>query len=846
MHYRTNRYRTLFAAAALLLGSGQAQAGGFSEIPSYYKDLSFDLTSPSAYVTAVGGYANPAVYAMMPGSEIEAYFSDPKQDLVSGLNQWGLFTGLQHLGFGFQHQRAPGPDGTVSVTDYRLALSGGTKDITFGLGVGWSGGDTDTFGRTTIMQLGLVRRFGRYVSLGVSGDFSTETSDQAGLFDLAVRPMGDGRLTLFGDLQYPKGYSFKDSPWSAGAMLEVPAGVRFIGRYYEDESFSIALAYTFGAGTEGGIVRGSAQPFYDKDANHTGTNWGVRMGYRQANGLWSGYQRDSRYAKMQLRGPVKHTRFKYFDRSLTLSGILDALEGVRTDDRVAGVAINLSGLAVSRGNAWEIREKLSELQRDGKHVVVFIDQAGMTLYHLASVADRIVMDPEGYMILPGYSMSRTYLSELAKKLGLGVEEFRFKEYKSAMESLTRRNMSPADREQRQALVDEYYRTMRDDVAASRDVDGSTVDEWIDDITIMLAPTAVEQGLVDQLGRWEDAGKIVKEFEGSGKRFVGKDALAKFAYPSESWGEPPRIAVVYAIGVCAMDTGIRARELSGIIRRLSRDRLVKAVVLRVNSPGGSSTASDVVAGALRECAKRKPVIVSQGDVAASGGYWISMYGDEIIAQPMTITGSIGVIGGWVWDDGIGEKMGLDSDYVKKGKHADAFVQLKFPFLPLSVPERQLTEVEKSHVLGVMEGIYGSFVTNVSAGRKMDPADVEKVAKGRVWTGAQGVQIGLIDRIGGLERAIAVAREKAGIKPDDEVKIVEYGGEKSWLDMVLAGPRTALGSLVDFGSAAPEVEDDLAFLYNYDMVYLEELCRNNGRPRCMLPPEFMPREEEPVDY
>jgi len=834
--------RHTLIAALLVATTACGALATSSELPSYYAEGTFNLTSPSALTTAVGGYYNPAVYPMMPGTELEFYFSDPKTDAISGLNRWGAFTGLNNLGFGFIHERGFDAVGNLtSVTDYRLALAGGTRAHALGVSVGWQSGNKTAFNRTTIMQVGVVERFGRHVSLGLNGTFSTEVSDQSGLFDLAVRPLGDERFTVFGDLEYPRGYSFKNSPWSAGAMLEVPSGVKIVGRYFENESFSLALAYTFGGGINTGKLRGSAQPYWNESSNHAATNWGVRVGYAERNGVLTSLTESNNYVAMELRGPVRHTRFKYFDRGMTLSHILASLEGARTDPRVAGVALNLSGVKISNGSAWEIREKLAQLQRDGKHVVVFIDNAGMATYHLASVADRVVMDPQGMFMLPGYAMGRTYLNRLAEKLGVGVEEWRFKDYKSAMEGLVRRDMSPEDREQRQALVDEYYATFRSEAASSRRVEESTVDEWVDDMVIVMPLDAVEQGMVDELALWDDIGRVVAEFEGDGKRFIKADDTARYAYPAVEWGEPDRIAVVYAIGGTEMDSGMNARRVQKTIRALKRNRTVKAIVLRVNSPGGDAMASNVVAEAIRDCQKVKPVIVSQADVAASGGYWVSMYADEIIAQPTTITGSIGVIAGWVWDDGLSDKLGVDTDHVKAGAHADLFVNMRFPFLPLGIPYRQVTDDEREQALAQMEKMYNGFVAKVAEGRGMTVDQVAEIAKGRVWTGAQGLENGLIDRIGGLNTAIEVARDKAGLEKDDYVQVVEYGSTRGLFNPDFLKPLPLTFKWFGGGpEQAPSTDvSPAAFLLNYEMFYLQQLSRFNGRPQCLIPPEYLPQ-------
>jgi protease-4 len=185
----------------------------------------------------------------------------------------------------------------------------------------------------------------------------------------------------------------------------------------------------------------------------------------------------------------------------------------------------------------------------------------------------------------------------------------------------------------------------------------------------------------------------------------------------------------------MDSGIQARKLEKTLRSLRNRDEVKAVVVRVDSPGGSPLASDLVAGQMRELMKKKPVVVSQGDVAASGGYWLSMCSNQIVAQPTTVTGSIGIIAGWAWDKGLGEKVGMEGDFVKRGEHADAFFSLKPPFIPVGIPHRAVTDAERTIVLDAMKEMYRGFVDKVAKNRKLTPERVEELAQGRVWTGVE---------------------------------------------------------------------------------------------------------------
>jgi protease-4 len=824
---------------------------GTSDLPSYFRTNGFNVTTPSTWATADGGYNNPGVYSMMQGGEAQFFWTAKNRDILDQWRHWGLFLGGEHVGFGTVYNRYPNEDGTgtIGVTDYRLALSGGNKAASLGIAYGWSGGQGRDIGRTRVIQVGTVQRWSPYVSLGAAGVFSTEVRDQSGLFDLGVRPLGDERLALFGALELPRGVSLEDAPWGAGAMVEWPVGLKLVGRYFENETWDFSIVYSFGGAIESGHFRLSSNPRFDTDSDLTYTNWGVRLGYPERGFIGEHLRKDRHYVSMDLKGPVVHTRYLYFDKRRTLMSLLRSIEDAKNDPRISGVVLNLSGIRISRGNAWEVREQLIDLQESGKHVVIYFDEANITTYHLASVADRVVMDPQGVILMPGYVLGRTYLAGTMEKLGLGFDEWRFLKYKSAAETYSRTSMSEADREQRQALVDGYYEMMRTDVAESREVDPRAVDKWVDEVTVVLPSVAKREGLVDDLARWEDIRDVVTDLEGEAKGFVSPASVAGRYYKSKRWGEPPKIAVVYAIGECAMDKGIQARRLEKVLASLRKNREVRAVVLRVNSPGGSALASDLVAEEVRKCSKIKPVIISQGDVAASGGYWVSMHGDEIVAQPTTITGSIGVIGGWVWNKEFAEKLGLSSDFVKRGKRADLFFGPKLPLIGLTVPHRPLTESEREQIIADMDTLYQEFVETVAEGREMTKDKVEKIAQGRVWTGNAGKENGLVDTIGGLMTAIEVAREKAGFGPDDEVRILDFSVRGQFDLSQVFGSSPIPMPMVGWwpwrrgsADAGRHAEDLLLaeFLDDYDMIYLREIVKNNGLPLCLVPPDFIPQD------
>jgi protease-4 len=817
----------------MLFAAGGAVADSQDEIPSYYSHLDFNLTGPGTQVSAVGGFANPALYRMLPNSEMQFHWSDDGATLRS-LPKWGWFFGSPHMGFGIVHSRFGSPltPGSPSVTDYQLSLAQGNRNASLGIAFGWSSGDEELAGRSRTIRVGGLHRIGRHASLGLVGTFATDSDARSGLVDLAVRPLGDRRITVFADAEMQKDTRLEDALWSVGAMVEPLPGLQLMGRYFENESYAVSVGFSFG------VLGVTASPHFDKENDLSHTLYGVRLGFRERNVYDTYLAKNSSYLSMELTGNVRYRKYRLFDdKTQTLHSVLMSLESAKNDPQIRGVALNLSGANISRGKAWEIGEKLKAIRKEGKHVIIFIDRAGMTMYHLASTADRIVMDPTGIMMLPGYVMGRTFMVGLLEKLGLGVDEWRFFKYKSAFESLSREKMSEPDREQRLALIEGYYNEIKKEVTQSRGVSDDEFDRWINKEIVITPAAALSKGMVDKLGRWEDVKDVIKELEGKNKRMIPPKKLADNMFHSTTWSENPRVAIVYGLGVCAMDEGIKARKLGKIFRKLKDDRRVNAVVFRVDSPGGDGMASDVVAEALRKCAEKKPVIVSQGDVAASGGYWISMYGTEILALPTTITGSIGVIGGWIWNDGIGEKTGLMSDHVKVGDHADLGFGIVLPLLGIRIPDRSLSQSERDQVEGLLLDFYDEFLTKVATGRQMNKDDVADIAQGRVWTGHAGLANGLIDRIGGMELAMKIAREKAGIGPDERVDVVEYP-PTPWFNLgeLFGGPLSSLLRMQDGPDEVESVAEDYA--ENYELLYLQAVAEHNGRPLFMVPPEILP--------
>ena len=730
-------------------------------IPDYYSRYDFLMASPGAYNDDLVGFANPANLTLLKSPEMDFYLTS-RNGKFSVSDHWGLFTGCPGIGFGVQSIKI----GSQRATDYRLSTGFGNDGFALGLAYGWSGGDNNAMGRERLITAGSIIRPCRYFSLGAIGNFSLESTDREWAFDLGIRPLGTSRLTIFGDVALPKKFSFANSPKSAGAAVEVVSGINVVGRYFKGGAFTLGLSVNLGRTGYGG------QSHFDSNQEYSYTTYSVRSGGLRPSIFTPMIDKGKRYLSLDLKGAVDYQKYILFDNeTIRFMDLLKNIRAAADDPRIGAVVLNLSTMKVLPEHAWEIRQELKGVRQAGKKVIIFIERAEMTTFHLASVADEIVLDPEGGVLLQGYVLGKTYFKGAIEKLGLAFDEWRFFKYKSAMEPFSRDKMSDADREQYQNYLNDWYETVRADICEGRHISSEQFDKIVDEQVYLMPPLALESRLVDTLARWSDIGKIISNLTAVKMRGIHARELMANALPPSNWGERPEIAVVYGLGECAMDSGIKGRWLEKEFLRLKKDRNVKAVVFRVDSPGGDALPSDLVAEAIRKCAKEKPVIISQGQVAGSGGYWISMYGDTILAGPNTITGSIGVIGGWIYDKGLSSKLGMTSDYVRRGAHADLGFGITLPFLKIRVPTRNLTQDERGKMEGIIRQYYNIFVQKVADGRNMTEESVKKIAEGHFYSGVEGKNIGLVDEIGGLMTAIAIAKQKAGLMPEDECKIVE---------------------------------------------------------------------------
>ena len=790
----------LLSCSILTLASGQTY-------PSYYSTSDLSLASPGALKFGLYGFDNPALLNYVRQPDFQFTWSDARGSW-NDFNRWGLFTAVPNVGFGLVKTK----NGPASVTDYRLSLGFGDRTVGFGVAYGFVGGDKALFGRRNTWTLGALIRPDPLLSVGLIGTATTSGGASEGVLDLGIRPLRDEMLTVFADYGIQNNQTLKTGSWSYGVAVEPLAGVRLIGRYFDAHTFAVGVSLSLGnAGLTG-------QSTFDKDARRSYNTYSIRVGALDRT-ILSHFGKNSKNIGMDLNGGMKYQRFMFFDHSNTLESTLDAIAKGGNDETVAGIAINTSGMNVNREMLWELREALKTFKSKGKKLVIFVDNPTIEEYDFATVADKIVLDPLGTIYLPGYVMGSPYFKGTLEKLGIGYDEFRYFKYKSAVEVFSRDKMSDADREQRQKYIDDLYAETRKDVCEGRGFTPAKFDSLVNDKVVFIAADAVSEGLVDTMGRWETAKAVLEKLEGGTKRLAGTSSIAAYNLPYDNrWSEPPRIAVIYALGVCAMDQGIKARTLSKVIEEAGKDRKVKAIVFRVDSPGGDAMASDYVAEALKEAKKNKPVIVSQGYVAGSGGYWISMYADTIVAAPSTITGSIGVIAGWMYDKGFKEKLGVTTDLVKAGAHADLGFGFTLPLVGIGIPDRDVTPEERAKIGYIIKSYYKDFVAKVAEGRNTTPEKIEQIAQGHFYSGLDGAKIDLVDVLGGLQDAIRIARERAGIRQGDPVTIVELP-KPGFVDFSMFIPR--LIGVEQSVSTDPTVEE------------LKFRLEHNGQPIPIMP-------------
>ena len=495
-----------------------------------------------------------------------------------------------------------------------------------------------------------------------------------------------------------------------------------------------------------------------------------------------------------------------------LNEILRNIEHAEADPNIKGIYMELSNIPTSTATLEELRTKLVEFKESGKFIMCYSEAYAQSAYYLASVADKIYLNPEGLVDLHGMASQVMFYKHLLEKLDVEMQIVRGpnNRFKSAVEPYFLDKMSEANREQMDKLLGTIWGQILTGISQQRGVSVEKLNQLADQLELLTsAEKALEYGLVDALYYKDQVLEELRSLTGTKKvNAVGNADYAK-SYKNKSTSKN-ELAIIYASGQIYDGKGsekdIYSEDLSKAIRKAREDNNVKAVVLRVNSPGGSAVASAVIGRELDLTKEVKPVIVSMGNYAASGGYWISAKGDYIFADPTTITGSIGVFGTIPNLQGLlNNKLGLTFDVAKTNENAD-FGTLTQPLTAFQYAKMQESVVKT----------YDQFTKRVAEGRGLSQTYVDSIGQGRVWAGADAIELGLVDELGDLEDAIIFAANKAGL--GDDYKVVEMPKQKDFFTRVME----SMNNTNDLDAA---LKQKMGVYYNY-FEGLENLQKSTG--------------------
>ena len=504
------------------------------------------------------------------------------------------------------------------------------------------------------------------------------------------------------------------------------------------------------------------------------------------------------------KNPFENMNYQTFkpDNKIGLNDILKNLQKAKDDDNIKGIYINSSGIDAGIATIEEIRNALIDFKTSGKFIISYSDIYTQGSYYLSTVSDKIYLNPEGFIEFKGLSSQLMFFKDALDKLGVEPIIIRGKnnKFKSAVEPFMYNHISDANKLQTLTYMGSLWNHLLKGISKTRGISIDELNTMADSMLITGAKEAVKYKLIDELKYYDEILAILKDKSETNAsddiNFMSISSYSKTANYSTSKGLiKDKIAIVYANGEIKMgggsDTEIGSDGLSKAIRTARLDSSIKAIVLRINSPGGSALASEVIWREVVLAKQVKPVVVSMGNVAASGGYYIASPADRIYANPVTITGSIGVFG-ILWNgQNLMNKIGINSDAVNTNTHSD-----------IGSTARPMTDAEYATIQKGVEDIYDVFIGHVAEGRSKTKEDVDKIGQGRVWSGENAKEIGLVDEFGGLYDAIAGAKELAKL---EDYRIVEYPKQKEPFEEIMS----------EFGAnvKAYIIQEELGTSYKY---------------------------------
>ncbi len=460
--------------------------------------------------------------------------------------------------------------------------------------------------------------------------------------------------------------------------------------------------------------------------------------------------------------------------------ILSALERARIDNNVKGIYLDVSFPMAGYAKLTEIRNALEKFKRSGKFIYAYANSYSEKAYYIASVADEAYLNPSGLLDFNGISVQYMFYKKAFDKLEIEPLVFRVGQYKSAVEPFIRENMSPENKMQTQSFISSINREVFSKISVSKKIPANKLNQIADSLLAMNPVHAEKLGMI-KLGYWDQFESLLKSAvkikAKSELTFVKLADYLKAKNPIKAVEGTDKIGVLVAegeiVGSKGGDENIGSDDFVKELRKLRDNKSVKAIVLRIDSPGGSSLASDVMWREIELAKKVKPIVASMSDYAASGGYYMAMGTNTIVAQPTTVTGSIGIFAQWLnIDRFLSNKIGITQDYVNTHANSNFMNSLG-----------ELTEFQKSVIQNMVNQGYETFTSKAASGRKMSIEKLKSLAGGRVWTGIQAKEIGLVDELGGLDVAIEIAAKKGKLKPG-AYKVVVYPKAKSFLDQLIS--------------------------------------------------------------
>lgn len=720
--------------------------------------LSFESSSISTTQRSEALFANPAGLGINMGLEAMYMFqTEPNENSLypfynKNVHSFSMLLGNSGIGF-------------------KLA-EGLTPALITGTGIGFSKlwfGYSSKYqkGYSAVYTVGTIFRPFSFISFGASAPLEDTPDIRLGV---AIRPLTD-RVTLFYDATSCD--NFEDIKYfKYGLELELINGINIKVENDKNEKFSLGAEISFGNIKVGGSKKITESSDTKGEIIISNETYRHVPLISKKNRIVDVEIRDS-YPEMKI--PTNFFGLTIGSKEPKFYNLLCTLEKIKERKDISTLVIKFENHRLGLAQREEIRKELLDIKKSGKKIVTVADEYSLGSYYLASVADYIVLHPLGYISIPGIAINSMYLKGTLEKLGIETDVVRVGKYKSATEIVERKDMSEEDREQLETFLDDLWEPIISEIARARKLSTDSLERIINKEAMLNSEDALKSGLVDTVIYNDELEDFIKKL--SGGKIERANSLLKEKKVLTMWGpeftKSSKIALLIAEG--SIVTGkssnnwlsgeqtIGSETLVKQFKSIEKDNSIKAVVFRINSGGGDGFASEEILRAVKKVSKKKPVIVSMGNVAGSGGYYIACQSKKILADNFTLTGSIGVFGMNFILKGLYEKIGITHETIKRGEHADGFSGL-----------RHLTPEEQEKFQREVSWFYDNFTSRVAEGRNMSKAAVDSVGQGRIWSGTRAKTNNLIDETCGLLKAIEIAKQEAGIKKDSKVVIFPQPG------------------------------------------------------------------------